>query len=207
VLVSLPNRNKREISFHGEIKNWRNNMTQINSKEDSVVAVYPLHEGVENAINLLKKANFNVKDLAIVGQGYHKEDQFVGCYTMNNQMKHWGEHGAFWGALGGMLLGSGLFLIPGVGPVIAAGSAVAWIVGAVEGAQLVGGLSWLGAALYSVGISKDSALNYEKSIKEGKFLLIAHGTPEEVEGARQILTHTAAEYIGVHTPGQPAAAA
>jgi hypothetical protein len=182
-------------------------MTQINSKENSVVAVYPLHSDAENAVSLLKKSNFNIKKLAIVGQGYHTEDQVVGYYTTGDRMKHWGQMGAFWGGLWGMLVGSALFLIPGVGPVMVAGSAVAWIVGALESAVVVGGLSALGAGLYSIGIPKDSAVKYESSIKAGKFLLIAHGTAEEVELARRILAGTATEELNVHQPEQPAVAA
>jgi hypothetical protein len=39
-------------------------------------------------------------------------------------------------------------MIPGLGPILAAGPVVAWIVGALEGAVVVGGLSALGAGLY-----------------------------------------------------------
>ena len=182
-------------------------MAQIDNKENSVVAVYPQHSDAENAINLLKKSDFNIKKLAIVGQGYHTEDQVVGYYTTGDRMKHWGKRGAFWGGLWGLLVGSALFMIPGVGPVMVAGSAVAWIVGALESAVVVGGLSALGAGLYSIGIPKDSALKYESSIKAGKFLLIAHGTAEEAEAARRTLANTGAEELNVHQPDQPAVAA
>jgi hypothetical protein len=152
-------------------------MAQMDSKENSVVAVYALHSGAENAVNQLKKSGFNIKKLAIVGQGYHTEDQVIGYYTTGDRMKHWGKMGAFWGGLWGMLVGSAVFLIPGVGPVMVAGSAVAWIVAALEGAVAVGGLSALGAGLFSIGIPKDRALKYESSVKAGKFVLIARGTP------------------------------
>jgi len=182
-------------------------MAQIDSKEISVVAIYPQHSDAENAINLLKKGNFNIKKLAIVGKGYHTEDQVVGYYTTSDRMKHWGKMGAFWGGLWGMLVGSAFFLIPGFGPVMVAGSAVAWIVGALESAAVVGGLSALGAGLYSIGIPKASALKYETSIKAGKYLLIAHGTTEEAESARHILANTGAEEINVHQPDRAIAAA
>lgn len=182
-------------------------MTELKGNEDSVVAVYTMHSDAEKAINLLKKRDFDIKKLAIVGQGYQTEDQVVGYYTTGDRMKHWGKNGAFWGGLWGMLVGSAFFLIPGVGPVMVAGSAVAWIVGALESAVVVGGLSALGAGLYSIGISKDSVLKYESSIKAGKFLLIAHGTPMEVDLARRILADTAAEEVNVHAAGEPAAAA
>ena len=70
----------------------------------------------------------------------------VGYYTTGDRVKHWGKMGAFWGGLWGMLVGAAFFMIPGIGPVMVAGSLVAWIVGALEGAVVVGGLSgpWRG---------------------------------------------------------------
>jgi len=182
-------------------------MAQIDSKENSVIAIYAQHSNAENAINLLKKGNFNIKKLAVIGKGYHTEEQVVGYYTTGDRMKHWGKMGAFWGGLWGLLVGSAYFLIPGIGPVIVAGSAVAWIVGALEGAVVVGGLSALGAGLYSLGVPKASALKYESSVKAGKYLLIAHGTPEEAESARRILANSGAEEINAHQPVQAAATA
>jgi hypothetical protein len=181
-------------------------MGQIDSKEHSVVAIYGQHSDAENAINLLKKGNFNIKKLAIVGKGYHTEDQVIGYYTTGDRMKHWGKTGALWGGLWGLFVGSAFFLIPGVGPIMVAGSAVAWIVGALESAVVVGGLSALGAGLYSIGIPKPSALKYETSIKAGKYLLIAHGTPEETESERLLLANTGADEINVHHPDRSAAA-
>jgi hypothetical protein len=61
------------------------------------------------------------------------------------------------------------------------------MVSALEGATIVGGMSALGAGLYSIGIPKDSVLNYETQIKAGKFVLIAHGARDEVEKIRAIL--------------------
>lgn len=180
-------------------------MTQEDS--NSVVAVYSQHIDAENAINQLKKGNFNIKNLAIVGKGYHTEEQVVGYYTAGDRMKHWGKYGAFWGGLWGILVGSAVFLIPGIGPVVVAGSAVAWIVGALESAVVVGGLSALGAGLVSIGLPKDSALKYESSVKAGKFVLIAHGTAEEAEAGRRILASSSAEEVNLHGADRPAAVA
>jgi hypothetical protein len=55
---------------------------------------------------------------------------------------------------------------------------------------------------------KDSVVRYETSIKAGKFLLIAHGTADEVDRARAILQTSGAEEINFHTAptGEPQAA-
>jgi len=54
----------------------------------------------------------------------------------------------------------------------------------------VGGLSAIGASLYSLGIPKDSILQYETDLKAGKFVLLAHGSVDDVAGAKDILTRT-----------------
>jgi len=64
----------------------------------------------------------------------------------------------------------------------------------------VGGLSALGAGLYSLGIPKNSVVKYETSIKAGKFVLVAHGTAEEVARAHDMLKTSGAEQIDSYEP-------
>ena len=173
---------------------------------NSLVAIFSEHSAAENAIQNLKNGGFNVKKLSIIGRDYHTEQNVVGFYNTGDRMKYWGKFGAFWGGLWGLLFGAAFLFIPGIGPVVAAGSVVTWIVGALEGAILVGGLSALGAGLFSLGIPKDSIVNYETSIKAGKFLLVAHGTADEVEKARTILQTAGAEEVNFHTTGETRAA-
>lgn len=166
--------------------------------QNSVVAIFGQHSGAETAVKELKNGGFNIKKLSIIGRDYHTEDNVVGFYNTGDRMKYWGKQGAFWGGLWGLLLGAAFLFIPGVGPVVVAGSIVTWIVSALEGAVVVGGLSALGAGLYSLGIPKDSVVRYETSIKAGKFVLVAHGTADEVQKARSILQTSGAEEINVH---------
>jgi sorbitol-specific phosphotransferase system component IIBC len=56
-------------------------------------------------------------------------------------MKCWGRSGALWGGFWGMLFGAAFFAIPGISPILVTGPRVAWIVGALEGAVVAGGLS------------------------------------------------------------------
>jgi uncharacterized membrane protein len=167
------------------------------SDQNSVVAVYETHALAEAALKELQRAGFDMKKLSIVGKDYHTEEQVVGYYNAGDRMKRWGASGAFWGGFWGLLFGSAFFAIPGLGPVLVAGPLVAWIVGALEGAVLVGGLSALGAGLYSIGIPKDSIIQYEEALKSDRFLLLAHGTPEEVEKARAIMSGKALQ-VNVH---------
>ncbi|HTS70914.1 MAG TPA: permease, partial [Terriglobia bacterium] len=112
--------------------------------------------------------------------------------------KYWGKLGAFWGGLFGLLFGAAFFWVPGIGPMVVAGPLTAWIVAGLEGAVAVGGLSAIGAGLYSIGIPKDSVLKYETAIKSDKFLLVAHGTAAEVAKARDILGTTRPAELSQH---------
>ncbi len=129
-----------------------------------------------------------------------------GTTTPASRMKYWGKLGAFWGGLWGLLFGAAFFWVPGLGPLVVAGPLASWIIGALEGAAVVGGLSALGAGLYSIGIPKDSIISYETAIKSDKFLVIAHGTPDEVNRAKEVLEGTAAEQTDVHMTHAAAAA-
>jgi len=80
--------------------------------------------------------------------------------------------GAFWGGFWGLLFGSALFAIPGIGPILVAGPLVAWTISGLKGAEVVGGVSAVGAGLVSIGIPKDSVLKYDIALKTDKFLLI-----------------------------------
>ena len=174
------------------------------SEQNSVVAIFESHNQAEDGVRELQKSGFDMKKLSIVGRDYHTDEHVVGYYNTGDRMMYWGKMGAFWGGLWGMLFGSAFFIVPGVGPLLVAGPLVAWIVGALEGAVVTGGISALGAALVSIGIPNNSVLQYEANVKAGKFLLILHGTPEEVERAKDRLDNTQATETTVHA--EPVAA-
>jgi hypothetical protein len=152
-----------------------------------LIATYDSHQQAEDAIRALNRSGFNMRQLSIVGKGYHSEEQPVGFYTLGDRMKTWGGVGAFWGALWGMLFGAAFFLVPGIGLLGVAGPFVHVLAGALEGAALVGGFSVLGAALANIGVPGDAIIKYERSIGAASYLLIAHGMRQEIEHARSII--------------------
>ncbi len=169
------------------------------SEKSAVVAIYDTHEEAEEGVRELQKSGFDMQRLSIVGKDYQTEEDVVGYYTTGDRMKAWGKTGAFWGGLWGLLFGSAFFLIPGIGPLLAAGPVVAWIIGALEGAVVIGGLSALGAGLYSIGIPKDSILEYETHLKMGKYVVIAHGSNDEVGNVKSALAPTKHQGMKTHS--------
>lgn len=155
---------------------------------NAVIAVYEAHSAADDAVKELQKAGFDMKKLSVVSKDYHTDEHVVGYYNAGDRMKYWGKWGAIWGGLWGLLFGAAFFWVPGIGPVLIGGPLVAWIVGALEGAVVIGGLSAIGAGLYSLGIPKNSIVQYETAIRAGKYLVVAHGTADEAAKAREILS-------------------
>ena len=168
------------------------------TKDKSIVAIYPTHTAAEAAIKELQRSGFDLRKLSIVGRDFHTDEQVVGYYNAGDRMKAWGQTGAFWGGMWGLLFGSAFFWVPSVGPLLVAGPVVSWIVGALEGALVVGGLSAIGAGLYGLGIPRNSILQYETAITSGKYVLIVHGTLEETTKAKAILSRTIPETLHHH---------
>jgi uncharacterized membrane protein len=166
---------------------------------NAVVGIYNSHTEAEASIKELQRSGFDMKRLSIVGKDYHTEEHVVGYYNVGDRMKVWGSLGAFWGGFWGLLFGSAFFFVPGIGPLIVFGPLVGWIAGALEGAVVIGGLSALGAALYSIGIPRNSVMQYETALKSNKFLIVAHGTADEVTKAKGVLETSGAAQIAVHS--------
>jgi hypothetical protein len=173
---------------------------------NAVVAVFDTHPEADEAVKELQRSGFDMKKLSVVGKDYHTEENVVGYYNAGDRMKHWGKFGAFWGGLWGLLFGAAFFWVPGIGPVLIGGPLVAWIVAALEGAVVVGGLSAIGAGLFSLGIPKDSIVIYESAVKAGKYVVVAHGTAQDVAKARDIMSTLKPSGLTDHTL-EPAAAA
>jgi len=167
-------------------------------KMNTVVAVYGTHPQAEEALRAFQNTGFDMKKLSIVGKDYHTEEHVIGFYNTGDRMKFWGKRGAFWGTFWGMLFGSALFLIPGVGHIMVLGPLVGWIVGALGEGAVIGGLTALGAGLYSIGIPKDSILKYETALKADQFVVVAHGTVDDVTSAKRILERTGALSVDEH---------
>jgi len=159
-------------------------------KINSVVAVFDDHFLAENAVKKLAEAGFEMKNLSVVGKGYQTEEKVVGFYNSGDRIKFWGSRGVFWGGLWGMFFGGLFMTIPIFGHVVVLGYLATMVVSGLENAIVVGGLSALGAAFYGMGIPKDSVLKYETALKADKFLVMAHGTAEEMVRAKDLLGTT-----------------
>jgi hypothetical protein len=172
-------------------------------KFETAVAVFPTHDAAEKAVKSLTASGFEMKNLSVVGKGYHSDEKVVGFYNMGDRVKFWGSRGAFWGGFWGLFFGGIFMTIPLVGHVVVLGYLATVLVAGLENAVVVGGLSALGAALYGLGIPKNSVLQYETDLKADSFLVMARGSTAEVERAKKLLATTNPSRLDAHQAGEP----
>lgn len=166
--------------------------------QDAVVAVFAHHRDAEVAVRKLAGGGFDMTHFSIVGQGFHSDEKVVGFYNIGDRIKFWGKNGALWGGIWSLFVGGIFLTIPVIGPVMVLGHLTAMVVAAVEGAILVGGLSALGAALFSIGIPKDSVIQYEETVKTDGYLVVAHGPADEMARAKAVLESSNPTRIDLH---------
>jgi hypothetical protein len=147
----------------------------------STIGVYETHDQAVTAAKELRDAGFSAKHISILGKTeveHHHEDM----NALENTATRGVGVGILTGSTIGLLTGAGVFAIPGLGFLFGAGA----LVGAIAGLDL--GL--LGGGLFSalkLGFGKEHHEMYEQHLREGKFILVVHGSKEEVAKANGIL--------------------
>jgi uncharacterized membrane protein len=158
-------------------------------ERNSTVAVFADLKAAEDAVRALEHAGFEMAQLSIVARGVNEERHVIGFDTPAVREGRW----ARWGAVWGVLFGAFIFL-PGVGPVAVGGYILYLLMTTAIGA----GAGALTAALSTVGVPADAVIRYETALRADRQVLIAHGTPADVESARELLSASAAESVEIH---------
>lgn len=148
----------------------------------STVAIYSTHDHAVEAIKVLDQAHFPLKQVSLIGKVELTEDH-LHTKSLESMKNAPVIIGAAAGSLIGLLSGIGIFAIPGFGFIYGAGAVIGILAGLDFG--LVGGGFITLLATY--GIQDEHAVEYQKHIQEGKYLLVVQGSPEEIIKAKHIL--------------------
>jgi hypothetical protein len=162
-----------------------------------ILAIYKTHNEVEESLRELQQSGFDLAKISILGKAYISDEQIVGCYTTGGKLKAIGGLGAFWEEIWNILKGAAFFFIPGIGPVVIAGSLVDMIISTLKVPVATRELSALGIALNGLGIPNNTIFEYEVGIRANKFILIASGTSEEIAKAQRIVDKSSTTEIVV----------
>ena len=169
------------------------------------IGVFDSETKAQRVIEKLIKEDFPADRLSLLRKSGGAGDDMLGlAYTDSSErIKAWGEHGAAWGALWGLLAGAtGLFVIPGIGPLLAAGPIVEALGGAIAGAAVAGGamagaavLTEFASALHRMGIPETRIEDIRAAIEGGKYVVILHCQPDEAERCARRLDWAGADPV------------
>jgi hypothetical protein len=155
--------------------------------DQSSVGVYETMEQAEEAVRKLDLGSFPIKQVSIVAANLQTAKEVRGFISTGDFAKGGAGTGARVGGFFGLMMGGAFLFVPGFGPLMVIGSLAAVLLGAAEGAGIGAAGGGVLGALAGWGISKQHILKYEDHVKGGKYLVVAHGSAEEVARAQTIL--------------------
>jgi len=156
------------------------------------VGVYDDEEKASRVVEKLITEDFPADRISLLHKsGSGSGDDMLGLAYSDTEerLKVWGKHGLFWGGLWGLLAGaSGLFVLPGIGSLLAAGPIVEALGGAIAGAAVAGGamagaaaLTELATTLHKMGIPQAEIETIHNAIEQGHFVVILHCSANEAD--------------------------
>ena len=139
-------------------------------------------EHAQRALDRLQQHDFPMDRVSVLGRASASGDDPLGVYYsgVGERMRGWGGLGAFWGGIWGLATGAaGMFLLPGIGPVVAAGPVVEALAGGAAGAG-VGGAVMAGAgaaaeltvSLHQLGLPEDCLDAIRERLSRGEHLVM-----------------------------------
>jgi hypothetical protein len=167
--------------------------------DQSVIAIYDRVSTAEAAVRALKQAGFPTKQVSFVSQQFNNDDQVHGFITTHeDHIKGGAITGAWVGGIFGLVTGVAFLAVPGFGPLLAAGHLASLLLGSIEGAAIGAAGGGFLAALANSGVAAHHLPPYEAALKEGKCIVMAHGSAEEATLAHDVLKDTGASDVQIH---------
>lgn len=160
--------------------------------EQCVVGVFQSFDRAKDAIVALEKSEFPSEQISLVTHSVEDEvpRQEEAAMQYGDESPPDAARGAGVGGLVGVLLGTPLLMIEGVGALLIAGPIGIGLAGAIVGGFLGAMAGW--------GVHKDHVAEYEAKVQKGAILIVANGDPKQVAEAQRVLKESDAESVDLH---------
>ncbi|MGI9859969.1 general stress protein [Moorella naiadis] len=161
----------------------------------TVIAVFSNEQVAKEAVEDLRRAGFD-REISILARDQGREgDNREGGLNMGAGTDAGGisdgmTTGGVLGGLAGLAAGAGALVIPGIGPLIAAGPIAGLLSGAATGGVAGGLIDW--------GIPENESREYENDIRQGKMLVSVRCDEQRADQANKILKDHGADQVRIH---------
>lgn len=157
----------------------------------TVAALYDDFESAQQATRELVNHGFDRNDISMAANDasgeYRRYVEDTDVDVITDEGAAGAGTGALIGGLGGLVVGLGALLIPGIGPIVAAGPLLNALVGAGIGAGVGAVTGGIIGALIEMGIPEDEAEYYAEGVRRGGTLVTVKTTDELVDEVKDIL--------------------
>jgi hypothetical protein len=166
--------------------------------DKTVIGVFDVRDKAERAVAEMRKTGFKENEISIVAKGGNAKSGGGPENTGDNDVDSLGmgttadgtTTGGVLGGLAGLAAGAGALVIPGLGPLMAAGPIAGLLSGAATGGIAGGLIDW--------GIPENRGQHYEGEIKKGKILAIVRTQDNKIEDAANIMRSFGARDVETH---------
>jgi hypothetical protein len=160
----------------------------------TVVALYDDLRTARHVAEHLIDQGFNRQDISLAAGDTNGEyRRYIGAEQpvagADNAVATGAGIGAVVGGISGLLVGLGALLIPGVGPIIAAGPLFTTLTSMGVGAGLGAVTGGLAGALADMGVPEEEAQYYAEGVRRGGTLVTIQVAADRIEPARRIMEH------------------
>ncbi|MDW7674594.1 MAG: DUF1269 domain-containing protein [Bacillota bacterium] len=154
-----------------------------------VIGIFHSQGQAEEAVNQLREEGFD-RDISILAKEGNDKEGKERTTMEDDSVADGATTGGVLGGLTGLAVGAGALVIPGIGPLIAAGP----IAGLLSGAATGG----LGGALVDWGVPEAESRRYEEEVRRGRILVSVECNDDKVDMCQEILQKKGANEVKSH---------
>ena len=186
--TSSQSKSQSAVQSNNPVSNNQRSMSSQNKgnhNQKTVIGVFVTRSDAETAVQTLRSQGFTNEEINIVSK--HQKNDNV---SYDDDITDGALTGSTIGGIGGLLIGAGAMVVPGVGPLLAAGPISAAIGGALAGGLAGGLIDW--------GIPSEASHRYAKEVEQDKILAIIRTDDNRVNEAAKILRQYGAKDVESH---------
>ncbi len=165
------------------------------------VGLFPSLQDAEYALNELKNSGFSMDRVSIIARDAERHDQIAGADISAVPAAGAGTGavtGTVLGGMAGLLIGLGALEIPGVGPVIAAGTLGTTLATTLAGAGIGAASGGFVGGLTGLEFEQERDRAYSERVSRGEYLVIIDGNSAEISQAESILKNRGIQDWGIY---------
>ena len=180
------------------------------------IGTFSSYRDAETAVRELKDSGFPMDRVSVVGRDSDRAADIADAGDLGDRnlgdkskqvahdtkadegAKKGAATGGALGGLTGLLVGLGALAIPGIGPVMLAGTLATALATAVSGGAIGAAAGGLVGGLVGLGIPEDRARVYNDRVSRGDYMVIVDGSEDEIQRAATILSHRGIQEWGVY---------